>query len=108
MGLLRPLERRPRSGGGPVTRVTAVTGRAAAVRGAASPCASAMPGLQRGSRLLATLLRPLRVPRAHITSKPPEHPLSEQVIAFSIMCGCFLLPTAWVLGNIENYKSRPE
>ncbi|XP_061209569.1 LOW QUALITY PROTEIN: cytochrome c oxidase subunit 8B, mitochondrial [Neopsephotus bourkii] len=94
-----------------VTAVTAVTGRAAAVRGAASsPCASAMPGLQRSSRLLTPLLRPLRVPRAHIRSQPPEHPLSpaEQAIAFSIMFGCFLLPTGWILGNIEHYKSRPE
>ncbi|KAM9554685.1 cytochrome c oxidase subunit 8B, mitochondrial-like [Guaruba guarouba] len=101
---------RPGDGVTAVTAVTAVTGRAAAVRGAASPCASAMPGLQRGSRLLATLLQPLRVPRAYVRSKPPEHPLSpaEQVIAFSIMFACFMLPPAWILRNIEHYKSRPE
>lgn len=38
-----------------------------------------MQGLQRSSRLLSALLRAQRVPRARVTSKPPEHPVSPAV-----------------------------
>lgn len=63
--------------------VAAVTARAAAARPQreeqdARP-ATAMWGFQRGSRLLATVLRTPRVPRAQVTSKPPEHPVSPAV-----------------------------
>lgn len=40
---------------------------------------AAMWGFQGGSRLLATMLRAPRVPRAGVTSKPPEHPISAGV-----------------------------
>uniref|UniRef100_A0A8C3PIL3 Uncharacterized protein n=1 Tax=Calidris pygmaea TaxID=425635 RepID=A0A8C3PIL3_9CHAR len=69
-----------------------------------------MWGFQQGSRLLAAVLRTPRAPRAPIASKPPEHPLSaaEQAIAFTVMCTCFLGPTAWVLAHVEHYKSKGE
>ncbi|XP_053801910.1 cytochrome c oxidase subunit 8B, mitochondrial-like [Vidua macroura] len=71
---------------------------------------SAMRGFQRGSQLLAAALRISRVPQAQIRSHPAEHPLSagEQAIALTLMFSSFLLPTAWVLSNIYNYRSRPE
>lgn len=69
----------PRGGPG---AAAAVTARAAAPgrseRSGHSP-ASSMWGFRRGSRLLPPLLRALQHPRAHITSKPPEHPLSTAV-----------------------------
>uniref|UniRef100_A0A8B9BZ90 Uncharacterized protein n=1 Tax=Anser brachyrhynchus TaxID=132585 RepID=A0A8B9BZ90_9AVES len=67
-----------------------------------------MWGFQGGSRLLTTMLRAPRVPRAGVTSKPPEHPISaaEQAIALAAMFTCFLAPTAWVLAHVEHYKSR--
>ncbi|CAM9481069.1 unnamed protein product [Bubo scandiacus] len=69
-----------------------------------------MRGFQGGSRLLATLLRTPRVPRAHIASKPPEQPVSaaEQALAFSVMAACFLAPAAWILAHVEHYKSRSD
>lgn len=39
---------------------------------------------------------------------PAPCPPQEQVVAFSLMFSSFLLPTAWVLSNIYNYRSRPE
>lgn len=38
-----------------------------------------MRGFQGAARLLVTALRTPRVPRAGVTSKPPEHPLSAAV-----------------------------
>uniref|UniRef100_A0A8C4J2G8 COX8A oxidase n=1 Tax=Dromaius novaehollandiae TaxID=8790 RepID=A0A8C4J2G8_DRONO len=69
-----------------------------------------MRGFQRVSGLLAAALRSQRVPRARVTSKPPEEPLStaEQVIALSVMFSCFLIPTAWILSNLEHYKSKSD
>uniref|UniRef100_A0A8B9PKV3 Uncharacterized protein n=1 Tax=Apteryx owenii TaxID=8824 RepID=A0A8B9PKV3_APTOW len=69
-----------------------------------------MWGFQRVSGLLAAALRSQRVPRARITSKPPEEPVSatEQAIALSVMFSCLLIPSAWVLANLEHYKSRRE
>uniref|UniRef100_A0A8B9N5Z7 Uncharacterized protein n=1 Tax=Accipiter nisus TaxID=211598 RepID=A0A8B9N5Z7_9AVES len=34
----------------------------------------------------------------------PQGTLPEQVIAFSIMSACFLIPTAWILAHVEHYK----
>uniref|UniRef100_A0A8C2YCQ2 Uncharacterized protein n=1 Tax=Coturnix japonica TaxID=93934 RepID=A0A8C2YCQ2_COTJA len=69
-----------------------------------------MQGFQRSSRLLAALLRAQRVPRAGVTSKPPEHPVSpaEQAIAMTVMFTCLLGPAAWVLAHVEHYKSRAD
>ncbi|OWK57521.1 Cytochrome c oxidase subunit 8B, mitochondrial [Lonchura striata] len=69
-----------------------------------------MRGFQRGSQLLAAALRISRVPRAQLRSHPPENILStgEQAIALTLMFTSFLVPTAWVLSNIYNYRSRPE
>uniref|UniRef100_A0A8C5UL17 Uncharacterized protein n=1 Tax=Malurus cyaneus samueli TaxID=2593467 RepID=A0A8C5UL17_9PASS len=68
-----------------------------------------MRGFQRGSQLLAAALQIARVPRAQIRSLPPEHPLSPAVsIALAMMFSSFLLPTAWVLAHVQDYKSRPE
>ncbi|KFP70223.1 hypothetical protein N310_00231, partial [Acanthisitta chloris] len=33
-------------------------------------------------------------------------PAQEQGIAFSVMFLSFLVPSAWVLANLEHYKSR--
>uniref|UniRef100_A0A8C6YQW1 COX8A oxidase n=1 Tax=Nothoprocta perdicaria TaxID=30464 RepID=A0A8C6YQW1_NOTPE len=69
----------------------------------------AMGPLQRVPGLLAAALRRQRPPRAPISSMPPEEPLSgEQAIALSVMFASFLIPSAWVLANLEHYKSRPE
>lgn len=60
------------------------TGHAAAAQQEGTQCVSAMQGLQRSSRLLSALLQAQRVPRAGVTSKPPEHPVSPAV---SSWCG---------------------
>ncbi|RLV97313.1 hypothetical protein DV515_00011996 [Chloebia gouldiae] len=39
---------------------------------------------------------------------PAPCPPQEQVIALTLMFSSFLVPTAWVLSNIYNYRSRPE
>uniref|UniRef100_A0A8C3MYY8 Uncharacterized protein n=1 Tax=Geospiza parvula TaxID=87175 RepID=A0A8C3MYY8_GEOPR len=39
---------------------------------------------------------------------PAPCPPQEQAVALSLMFSSFLLPTAWVLSNIYNYRSRPE
>ncbi|OPJ74229.1 hypothetical protein AV530_013582 [Patagioenas fasciata monilis] len=67
-----------------------------------------MRGFQGAARLLVTALRTPRVPRAGVTSKPPEHPLSaaEQAIALSVMAVCFLGPTAWILAHVHHYRSH--
>uniref|UniRef100_A0A8D2MDJ6 Uncharacterized protein n=1 Tax=Zonotrichia albicollis TaxID=44394 RepID=A0A8D2MDJ6_ZONAL len=71
-----------------------------------------MRGFQRGSQLLTAALRMSRVPRAHLGTAmpliPAPCPPQEQAVAFSLMFSSFLVPTAWVLSNIYNYRSRPE
>lgn len=39
---------------------------------------------------------------------PAPCPPQEQAIALTLMFSSFLVPTAWVLSNIYNYRSRPE
>lgn len=43
-----------------------------------------MRGFQGATRLLVTALRTPRAPRAGVTSKPPEHPLSAAVSTWGL------------------------
>uniref|UniRef100_V9LII1 Cytochrome c oxidase subunit 8B, mitochondrial-like protein n=1 Tax=Callorhinchus milii TaxID=7868 RepID=V9LII1_CALMI len=47
--------------------------------------------------------------RAKVWSKPPEHSLSmmDLTIAFFVLNIAMLVPSGWVLTNMENYKHRP-
>ncbi|KAG8522586.1 Cytochrome c oxidase subunit 8A, mitochondrial [Galemys pyrenaicus] len=52
--------------------------------------------------------RRLPVPRAQIHSKPPRVQLGtmDVVIGLTSCFLCFLLPSGWVLSNLESYKKR--
>ncbi|XP_075281161.1 uncharacterized protein LOC142361843 [Opisthocomus hoazin] len=57
----------------------------------------------------AQLLRDtLRAQTSVLTKATSCSGFPEQVIAFSVMSACFLLPTAWILAHVEHYKSRSD
>ncbi|KAL6480681.1 hypothetical protein MHYP_G00117140 [Metynnis hypsauchen] len=65
------------------------------------------------SRSLNLLRAPLRQnfvsPRVQISVKPAKHHLSvgEQTFAMVVMFATILVPSGWILANLENYKKRP-
>ncbi|XP_036423909.1 cytochrome c oxidase subunit 8B, mitochondrial [Colossoma macropomum] len=65
------------------------------------------------SRSLNLLRAPLRQnfipPRAQISVKPAKHNISagEQAFAMVVMFVTILVPSGWILANLENYKKRP-
>ncbi|XP_037695041.1 cytochrome c oxidase subunit 8A, mitochondrial [Choloepus didactylus] len=63
------------------------------------------PLLLRG---LAAPGRRLLVPRAQIASKPPREQLGlmDNAIGLVSCFLCFLVPPAWVLSHLEDYKKR--
>ncbi|KAJ6654223.1 hypothetical protein lerEdw1_007320 [Lerista edwardsae] len=72
--------------------------------------------LRRGLRLPSTLAQPAR----GITAKPPPRScrtrgknilalpslIQESFIAFSTFFVTFMVPSGWILANMESYKSR--
>ncbi|XP_018620767.1 cytochrome c oxidase subunit 8B [Scleropages formosus] len=67
-----------------------------------------MSGFNRSFHLLRRTLSPVVTPRATITAKPPKHHLSvaDQTIAMVILFACILVPSGWVMANLEEYKKR--
>ncbi|XP_075998348.1 cytochrome c oxidase subunit 8B [Genypterus blacodes] len=64
--------------------------------------------LPRVSGLFRSALRTQMVPAANWSAKPAKHPISagEQVIALTTMFVTILVPSGWVLANLENYKKK--
>ncbi|KAG8437953.1 hypothetical protein GDO86_008585 [Hymenochirus boettgeri] len=51
----------------------------------------------------------MRVPaRRGIASKPAKKPITtgETAIGLSTFVVCFLVPSGWILSNLESYKKR--
>ncbi|KAL4622807.1 cytochrome c oxidase subunit 8A, mitochondrial [Arapaima gigas] len=67
-----------------------------------------MSGFNRSFALLRRTLRPVVVPRATIVAKPPKHKITvpEQAIAMLALFTCILVPSGYVLANLEEYKKR--
>uniref|UniRef100_A0A4X2K239 Cytochrome c oxidase subunit 8 n=1 Tax=Vombatus ursinus TaxID=29139 RepID=A0A4X2K239_VOMUR len=69
-----------------------------------------MLSLTRTSRLLQAFLKKQLIPRAHVSGRPARDPTStgEQVAALVVVFLTFLTPSAWILGNLHNYKKSSE
>ncbi|MEE6514707.1 hypothetical protein FKM82_023039 [Ascaphus truei] len=59
-----------------------------------------LPGLARAATTAAS--------KRGITSKPARNPMStgEALVGFSAFVVCFMIPSGWVLSNMESYKKR--
>ncbi|GAA6080838.1 cytochrome c oxidase subunit 8B, mitochondrial [Tachysurus ichikawai] len=68
-----------------------------------------MQALRRSSGLFRATLRQHLTQRANISAKPAKHVVStgEHVIALMSMFVTILVPSGWILNNLENYKKRP-
>ncbi|KAG7329472.1 hypothetical protein KOW79_007646 [Hemibagrus wyckioides] len=68
-----------------------------------------MQALSRSSGLFRAALRQHLTPRANISAKPAKHVMStgEHVIAMVTMFVTILVPSGWILANLEDYKKRP-
>ncbi|XP_065153705.2 cytochrome c oxidase subunit 8B [Paramisgurnus dabryanus] len=68
-----------------------------------------MSGLSRSFNLLRGTMRYQITPKANITAKPAKHVITtaEKTIAMVTMFVTILVPSGWVLANLENYKKRP-
>ncbi|KAM9470679.1 cytochrome c oxidase subunit 8B [Clarias gariepinus] len=67
-----------------------------------------MQALSLSSGLFRAALRQHLTPRASITSKPAKHVLStgEQLVAMATMFMTILVPSGWILTNLEEYKKK--
>ncbi|MBN3309943.1 cytochrome c oxidase subunit 8B [Amia ocellicauda] len=67
-----------------------------------------MSGFNRTFRLLSSSLRHQIIPRARLTEKPAKEVITpvEQGIALVAMFATILVPSGWILANLENYKRR--
>ncbi|XP_034033013.1 cytochrome c oxidase subunit 8A, mitochondrial [Thalassophryne amazonica] len=61
------------------------------------------------SRLLRNAARTQLVPRARISSQPPEEPLTavDLVVGITALSVVILGPSCWILSHLEDYKKRP-
>ncbi|KAF7707765.1 cytochrome c oxidase subunit 8B, mitochondrial [Silurus meridionalis] len=68
-----------------------------------------MLALSRSSGLLRAALRQHLTQRANISAKPAKHHIStgEHVVTMLAMFVTILVPSGWILNNLENYKKRP-
>ncbi|XP_053105935.1 uncharacterized protein LOC128324839 [Hemicordylus capensis] len=70
----------------------------------------AMLGFRKAVRFLNAGMRNPMVPRANIVGNPAKHPLSvaEQAIGLVVMFATFLVPSGYILANLEHYKQRSD
>ncbi|KAK3535694.1 hypothetical protein QTP70_020574 [Hemibagrus guttatus] len=68
-----------------------------------------MQALSRSSGLFRTAMRQHLTQRANISAKPAKNVVStgEHMIAMLTMFVTILVPSGWILANLENYKKRP-
>uniref|UniRef100_A0A3Q3J4N6 Cytochrome c oxidase subunit 8B n=1 Tax=Monopterus albus TaxID=43700 RepID=A0A3Q3J4N6_MONAL len=64
--------------------------------------------LPAASRLFRSVMRTHLIPVAHVVSKPPKHNVTavEQAIAMTVLFATILVPSGWVLAQLEDYKTK--
>ncbi|XP_048829624.1 cytochrome c oxidase subunit 8B, mitochondrial [Brienomyrus brachyistius] len=67
-----------------------------------------MSAFSRSFSFIRPTLRSLITSKASISSKPAKHNLTvaEQTIAMVSLFAAILVPSGWILSNLEEYKKR--
>ena len=67
-----------------------------------------MSALYASALLLRNAVRTQMVPRANLTAEPAKHKVTavEQAFVLAVMAATILVPSGWILANLENYKKK--